>query len=926
MEQLLTTKFHIPLTRRGRILRPRLIEQLNDGLDCKLTLISAPAGFGKTTLVTEWVDNLNKAGASDGQSIHRVAWLSLDEGDNDLARFLAYFVTALSRIAGMRAASGERALGMLQSSQLPPAETVLNFLLNEIAAFPDRIVLVLDDYHLIDIPPIHDALAYFLEHSPPQLHLVIATREDPLLPLARLRARCQLTELRAADLRFTSSEVAEFLNHVMGLDLSAGDVAALESRTEGWIAGLQLVAVSLQGQPDKSRLIRSFTGSHPFVLDYLVEDVLSQQPESLQNFLQQTSILKQLTGPLCDALTGQDDGLATLEMLDHANLFIVPLDNERRWYRYHHLFADLLRQRLHQTQPDQEPILHLRASEWYEKHGFTEQSIEHSLRAGDFDRAAYLAELAWPKMHRSYKGVTWLRWVEAFPDELVRARPVLSTGYGWSLIDSGDLEGADLRLRDAERWLDAKTGIQEQPEAPSVHPVEPDEQALRSLAASIANARAYLTQALGDVASTEKYTQRALDLLPEDDYFERGLSAILQGFAYWSSGSLEAAHRAISQAISNMQMLGKPRFIISFTSYLADILVAQGRLNETKKTYLQLLELANGGGEPELKEMAVVHLGLSELYLERGDLQAARQHLQRSKELGELPAFPPWYRHWVLAQVRIKEIEGDLDGIFKDINESRRLYYRHPIPDVRPLAALVARVRLFERRLDEAILWMREQGLSANDDLSYLREFEHLTLARVLITQYKRDHEDGLIHGTIGLLERLLKAAQEGGRMGSAIEILVLQALAYEAKGDIRLALIPLERALRLAEPEGYLRLFVDEGPPMARLLYEAHKHAIAPGYARRLLDAIPLDALEAAPLAQSADPVSALVEPLSEREIEVMRLIASGLSNPEIASHLYLSLNTVKSHTRNIYGKLGVNRRTQAVARARTLGLLLLL
>ncbi len=701
MEQLLTTKLYIPPTRPKLVPRPRLVEQLNEGArsDCRLTLISAPAGYGKSTLVGEWVNKLRLTAADEDPIKNKVAWLSLDEDDNDLARFLAYFIAALNHVDGLDTAIGEGALDMLQAPRPPPIETVLTSVINEVAELPNRIVLILDDYHLIEAQPIHEALGYLLEHLPPQLHLVIATREDPLIPLARLRARCQLSELRAADLRFSRSEAAEFLNQVMGLDLSAEDIAALEDRTEGWIAGLQLAAVSLQGHIDKSRLIQSFTGSNRFVLDYLIEDVLSQQPESLQDFILRTSILKRLTGPLCDAVcfdaakspTGQDDGQAILEMLDRANLFVVPLDNERRWYRYHHLFADLLRQRLRQTQPEQQPILHLRASEWYEDNGFTGQAIEHALRAEEFERAAVLAELAWREMHMSYGGITWLRWVEAMPDELVRARPVLSTGYGWSLIDTGDLEGADRRLEDAEQWLDANAMRNEKPKAPSSEKVELNQEALRSLSGSIANARAYLTQALGDVAATEKYTQRALELLPEDDYFERGLSAVLTGFAYWSNGNLEAAHRAISEAIANMQMLGKIPFMISFTSYLADIMIAQGRLNEAKKTYLQLLDMAAEPGEPEIQETAVVHLGLSELFHEQGDLQTARRHLERSEELGELPTFPPWYRHWVHAQVRIKETDGDLDGIFKILNESGRLYYRHPIPDVRPLAALMAR-------------------------------------------------------------------------------------------------------------------------------------------------------------------------------------------------------------------------------------------
>jgi len=904
------------LVRRSRLIK-RLNESLpgqRDGFTRKLTLISAPAGYGKTMLVSDWIEHLQAENPKETRIKNKVAWLSLDEGDNNPTLFLTYIIAALQTI---ETDIGTGALNALESSQPTLSETTLKALINEIATLPDRIILVLDDYHLIVSQAVHDPLIFLIENQPPQLHLVIATREDPQLPLARMRALHQLNELRAVDLRFNFHEAAEFLNRVMGLNLSAEEIAALETRTEGWIAGLQLAALSLQGKDDTATLINSFTGSNRLVLDYLIQEVIVQQPENIQTFLLQTAILSRLSGSLCDALTDQNNGQETLEYLDLVNLFVVPLDNERRWYRFHLLFADLLRQRLHQTQPEQVPILHLKASKWYEQNGFTEQAIEHSLRAEDFNRAALLAELAWPEMHMSYKGVTWLRWVEAIPDELVRTRPILSTGYGWSLIDSGDLDSADLRLKDAERWLASKANTNEQPETPSGKNVILDEEELQSLSASIANARAYITQALGDVAATVKYTQRALDLIPENEYFERGLSAILQGFAYWSSGNLEAAYRAISDAISNMRMIGKIRFMISFTSYLADVMIAQGRLNEAKKTYFQLLEIAEEQGKPEINETAVLHLGLSELYHEQGDLESARWHLLRSEELGELPAFPPWYRHWVLSRVRIKEAEGDLDGVIKILNEADRLYYRHPIPDVRPLTALIARALLAEGRLPKALLWASERGLSVDDDLTYLREFDHLTLARILLAQYRRDQVTGLIHDTIGLLERLLNAAERGNRMGSVIEILVLQALAYEAQGKFSPAHISLERALELAEPEGYMRTFVAEGAPMKALLkMKTTEDARLKEYIAKLLDAF-----GESDILPPAD--QALIEPLSEREIEVLQLIAEGLTNPEIASRLYLSLNTVKVHTRNIYGKLNVHSRIQAAARAQELGLL---
>ena len=935
-ETLLQTKLYVPPSRPNLVPRPHLIERLNRGLQLgqKLTLISAPAGFGKTTLVSEWIGSLSFDAAKENRIANRIAWLSLDEGDNDPARFLAYFVAALGHVEGIDITVGKGASSMLQSPQPPPAEDVLTSLINDIAAVSDRIILVLDDYHLITSPAVDEALVFLLEHLPRQLHLVIATRDDPQLPLARLRARWQLTETRAAELRFSAAEAAHFLNQVMGLNLSESHISALEARTEGWIAGLQLAAlalhghISVQGHEDVTGFIKSFSGSHHFVLDYLIEEVLDQQSTSVQRFLLQTAVLERMTGSLCDALTGQDSGQATLELLDHANLFIVPLDNERLWYRYHHLFADLLRQRLRQIHLEQIPTLHSRASDWYEQNDLPSAAIHHALAAEDFERAADLAELAWRAMDMGYKSVAWLGWVKALPDELVRARPALSTGYGWALVDSGEPEAAEYRLRDAERWLDSMASVNEQPEISTVKIVALDEEEFRSLSISVANARAYLCQALGDVPGTVKYAQRALDLLLEDDYFERGLSAILLGFAYWASGDLDAAYKAVTNAISNMQMAGKILHIISFTSYLADIMTAQGRLYETARTYLQLLEIATEQGEAELQETAVLHLGLSEIYHEQGDLQSARRHLLRSEELGEQATFPPWYRHWVLAQTRIKMAQGNLDGVIKMLNEAESLYYKHPIPDVRPLTALITRAWLTQGRLTKALGWVRERGLFINDDLSYLREFEHVTLARVLIAQYKRGGVDDSIHEAMEIVDRLLVAAEEGRRMGSIIEILVLQALAYEAQGKIPSALMALERALTLAEPEGYVRIFVDEGQPMEGLLVRMKDEGgRMKEYVDRLLttfkgqkDAQRLDSVQDKPL--SLNPQS-LVEPLSERELEVLQLIAEGLTNREIAERLFLSLNTIKVHSRNIYGKLGVNSRTQAVNRARDLGVL---
>ena len=528
---ILATKLYIPPPRPNVVLRPRLITRLNEGLHGRLTLISAPAGFGKTTLLSEWI-----AGCK-----WPVAWLSLDESDNDPSQFLTYLVAALQTIDNDM---GAGMLSILQSPQPRPAELFLTSLINAVAQAPQEFILALDDYHRIEARPIHNALTFLLDHLPPQMHLAIVSRSDPPLPLARLRGQRTLTELRAADLRFTPDEAATFLNQVMRLDLSAADVAALETRTEGWIVGLQMAALSMQGRADTASFIRAFTGSHRFIIDYLVEEVLQRQVERVRDFLLQTSILDRLSGPLCDAVSGQGDGRAMLEALERGNLFVVPLDEERHWYRYHHLFADMLQARLTREQPDQAPLRHRRASEWYEQNGLPSDAIRHALAAEDFERAADLVELAWPAMRRSRQEATVLGWVKALPDKLIRARPVLSVVSAWALLDGGELEAAEARLRDTERWLGTAADMRERPEAPSAgmgvaEMVVVDQEQFRSLPASIANARAYRAQALGDVAGTVTYARRALDLLPEGDYYERGTTAALLGLAYWASGNLE---------------------------------------------------------------------------------------------------------------------------------------------------------------------------------------------------------------------------------------------------------------------------------------------------------------------------------------------------------------------------------------------------
>lgn len=903
---ILATKLYIPPPRPGIVPRPRLVERLNEGLAAgrKLALISASAGFGKTTLVSEWIAGCKRP----------VAWLSLDEGDSDPTRSLTYLVAALQTIA---ANIGAGALAMLQSPQPPTTDSILTILLNEIAALPDNFIFVLDDYHIIDSKPVDNILTFLLEHLPPQMHLVIATREDPHLPLARLRARSQMTEVRSADLRFTPTEAADFLNQVMGLNLSAEDIAALDTRTEGWIAGLQLAALSMQGREDITGFIQAFTGSHRFVLDYLAGEVLERQPERVRNFLLQTAILDRLSGSLCDAVTAQDGGRGMLETLERGNLFVVPLDDQRQWYRYHHLFADVLQAHLIEAQPDRVSTLHRRASAWYEQNGLPPDAIRHALAAEDFERAAGLIELAWSAMDLSYQSSTWLGWVKALPDVLIRARPVLSLGYAWALLDTGELEASEARLHDAERWLDTPTDKM----------VVVDKEQFRSLPASIATARAYRSLALGDVPGTVKYAQRALKLTPENDQVRHIQAISLLGLAQYTSGDLQAAERSLADFSKYLQKTGEILTLIGITFLLADIRVALGHLHEAESSYQQSLRLATGQGEPLPLGTADLYRGLAELYVERGDLEAAEQHLLTSQKLGEQTALTDWRHRLCVSQARLKEAQGDLEGALALLDEAERGYIRSPLPDARPVAALKARLWLKQGRLAEALGWAREQGLSVEDDIPYTREFEHITLARVLIARYKTDRADGDLHGASGLLARLLQAAEEGGRNGSVIEILILQSLAHQAQGNQPLALASLERALALAELEGYVRIFVDEGEAMRLLIEKQSRNRDHPlsGYADKLLAAFtqPVVAPKmATPKSTIMHQKSDMVEPLSEREMEVLKLLQSELSGPEIAQQLIISLNTLRTHTKNIYNKLGVNSRRAAIRRAEELDL----
>jgi LuxR family maltose regulon positive regulatory protein len=903
---LVETKLYVPKPRRGLVARSRLDERLGRGTASKLTLISAPPGFGKTTLLAEWLAGAPAGGRS-------TAWLSLDPGDAGVASFWGYLITALQTVVP---GVGASALSLLRGSQSPPIETVLATLINELNAVPKDIVLVLDDYHEVDTPEVQSGVAFLLEHLPPQLHLVITTRADPALPLGRLRGRGELVEIRAAELRFTPDEAAAYLNEVMGLHLDARDVAALETRTEGWIAALQLAALSMQGREDVAGFIAGFAGDDRYIVDYLVEEVLRRQPGHVRSFLLQTSILDRLTAPLCDAVTGQAGGKAALEALDRGNLFLVPLDDRRRWYRYHQLFADVLRAHLLDEHPDGVLELHRRASDWYEQNGERSEAIRHALAAADHPRAADLIERSIPGLRSSRQESVALAWLTALPDEVIVLRPVLSAHYAGALLLHGQLEGAEARLQDAERWLDTTPEDQGRSVAEMPGPIVVDKEEFGRLPSQIAANRAALALAAGDVTGTIRHARAGLDLAGPDDHLTRGAAAGLLALASWTTGDLEAAHASWAGCMTSLQKAGHIADLSGCAIAMADIRITQGRLRDAMSTFERVLRLLGEGGAQVVRGAADMHVGMSELLCEWNDLAAAQQHLRRSSDLGEHLGLPQnLYRSRVVA-ARIREAEGDLGAALDLLDEADRVYLGDYFPNVRPIAARRARLWIVQGRLGEAAAWARERGLSARDELSYLREFERITLARLLLAQAARDRADGSMLEATDLLARLLAAAEAGGRSGSVIEILLLQAGAHRMLGDIAAGRERVERALTLAEPEGYVRTFVEAGLPVAGLLEAAAKRRVEPTYVRELLAAF--GGRAARPSVNQG-----LIEPLSERELDVLRLLATDLDGPDIARELVVSLNTVRTHTKNVYAKLGVNNRRAAVTRAVALDLL---
>jgi LuxR family maltose regulon positive regulatory protein len=899
---MIATKLYVPKLRRGLVARPRLLERLRRGEESRLTLVSAPAGFGKTTLLAEWL------GETPGED-RCVAWLSLDPSDSEPSSFWTYVVAAFQRAVPC---VGSGALELIASSPLP-TDLVLTTLLNELAAAPGEVWLVLDDYHLVDSRDVRDGMTLLLEHLPPHVHLVLSTRADPDLPLSRWRVRGELVEIRAADLRFTSDEAATYLNEATGLHLAAGDIEVLEERTEGWIAALQLAALSIQSSEDVSSFVARFAGNDRYIVDYLVEEVLAHQPEPVREFLLHTAVLDRLTGPLCEEVTGHDDGSHMLTTLQRANLFLVALDDQREWYRYHHLFADVLRARLFAEQPDLVPLLHQRASRWYETHDLAEEAVRHALAARDFDRAAYLMELAVPAIRRNRQEAILLGWLKALPDETIRRSPVLSVFFGYMLMESGDLDAFEPRLDDAERAL---ADVPDESAPPWAKTEE-----LRMLPATIAVYRASLAQARGDVAGTAEHARRALDLAGPGDHLARGGAAGFLGLVSWANGDVSSALETFTQAVASLHAAGNLVDELSSTVVLADMWLAAGRPSTARRLYERALGVSEAYGEPVLRATPDLHVGLSEIDYEGGDLEAAKRHLERAAALGEGAAMAEGRYRWFVAMGRIDDAEGDPQEAITLLDKAEQLYRPGFFPDLRPIAAIKARVWITHGNLSRAADWARERGVSATDDAAYLREFDHLTLVRLVIAQHRAHPDPGAIEQAVGLLDRLHEAADTSGRAGSLVEIRMLQALARDAQGHRPQALQTLGEAWAQApEPDGYVRLFLDEGASMVELLRDAEHQDLTGDHARRLLSltgALDGDAAGAGGLV----PPSA--EALTERELQVLRLLDSELSGPQIARELFVSQNTLRTHTKHIFTKLEVTTRRAAVRRARERGLI---
>jgi LuxR family transcriptional regulator, maltose regulon positive regulatory protein len=896
---LLATKLHVPWPTPGLVPRPRLTDTLDEGLGRGLLLVCAPAGYGKTVLLADWVRRAHPA----------VAWLSLDGADNDPARFWRHGLAALDQVRPGLAERVEPVLG-------PPAPTsytaLVTVLINDMTAGPgaDDAVLVLDDYHLIESAAVHQSVAFLIEHRPPDLHLVLASRSDPPLPLARLRGRAQLTELRAADLRFTTSEAAALLRHT-GADLPDAAVTALAARTEGWAAGLQLAGLSLRGKSDTAGFVAAFAGSHRYVLDFLAEEVLEQQNEEVRGFLMETSVLERLSGPLCDAVTGGSGCQALLEQVEQAGLFLVPLDEVRGWWRYHHLFADLLRARLQAEQPARAVELHHNAAAWYEDHGLVDDAIGHAVAAGDGTRAARLIEQHFDMVY-SVRGeaATIHRWLSSLPADVISSRPRLLLAQAQLAAASGRLDAVEPLLDAAERAAATAT---DEPFEPTVGRTA---SLLVNLPALKALCQAYLAQFRGDADATARLAARVLTACGGEESLAGSIAQGFLGVAEWLRGNLTAADRAFTSSITGFEAAGQ-HTTTAWSGYsLVQIRRAQGRMDAAASTCRHMLAVTREPGRPPAPAAGAGYVGLAEIAYQRNDLQTALRQVTEGIALCRQFPYTPPLAAGLVTLAWIRQATGDTDDALAAMGEAAQV---SPGPPglLNPVPAQRARLLLARGDVAAAAGWTEESGLTGDDDLGYPREPGYLVLARLLLAQNRPGQ-------ALALLDRLRAAAAAQNRVGSRIEAEALRALALASGGAQAEALSALSETLILACPQGYVRVFADEGEPMAALLarvIKAHRTGQVAG--------VPLGFLASLQRAFDAEPapvgartpagaMPGLVEPLTNRELEVLAMLATGKSNHAIADQLVVSLDTVKKHVSHLLDKLAAANRTEAVARAR--------
>ncbi len=887
-DDLLQTKLHLPRPRPLLVPRPRLIERLNQGLGGKLTLIAAAAGFGKTTLVSSWIDALQTA--STTPPLHtplptQIAWLSLDANDSAPARFLAYIIAALQRIDPT---IGKSAQAMLQASPLPMS-TLLTSLLNDVAAQPEPLLLVLDDYHVVDARPIDEVLAFMLENASPQLHLVITTREDPNLPLARLRVRGLLTEVRAADLCFSVAETAIFLQDVMGLPVTDAQIAALEARTEGWIAGLQMAALSMRGQADVAGFIHSFTGSHRFVLDYLLEEVLRQQPAHILEFLQKTAILNQLTAPLCNALTGAANGQEILESLERVNLFLIPLDHERRWYRYHHLFAELLRQVSPAAEGADARELHMRASQWYGANGLELEAFQHAVAANDVARAARLIEGEGVPLYFRGEALPVRDWLATLSEAEFAARPSLWVAHATVLTLTGHLQdGIEEILQAAERAL----------------PENVADQKMADLYGQIAAIRSMLGVPKNQVDAIITQARRALELLHPNNASMRTTTTWTLGYAYQLQGKRAAATAAYAETIAQSQKAGNIMMEIAATTSIGQIQEAEYQAHQAAASFRRVLQLV---GDPPWPVACEASVGLARIQYQWNDLAGAERYGQQGMALaGQLENVDTPAACAILL-ARVKLAQGDAAAALILLAEAEQFVQQQHFDQwLGEIASVHIQTLLYQGALVAAA------RLALSHDLP-------LSRARVHLAQ----------HDPHAALAQLKLAGQQGEAYrwtDKRLQLLLLQALAEQAVGEPMQAVRTVGEALALAAPGGLLRPFVDEGPLLTTLLREALTAGVAPLFAQQVLAALgeaagAQSSIHGLPSPQRIAPT--LPDPLSTRELDVLKLLTTELTGPEIADELMISLNTMRTHTKNIYAKLGAKSRRAAVRRAGELGLL---